>query len=131
MAGSDRSRADAALVAALAGGSTVEDAAATASVGVATVYRRLKEADFRKWVDDARAELIAVAVARLGAASTKAVATLDGLLAADSEAVRLGAARAILDAALKWREHEDLAERVRGLEEQLAPDQGGTRRWAG
>ncbi len=130
MAGGDRSKADGALIAALAGGSTVEDAATTAGVGAATAYRRLREPAFRKRIDDARSELIAAAVARLGAASTGAVATLEGLLAADSEAVRLGAARAILDAALKWREHEDLTERVRVLEEQLGQD-GSARRWAG
>ena len=129
MAGGDRSKADAALIAALAGGSTVESAASTVGVGVATVYRRLATPEFRTQVDDARAELIAVAVARLGAASTKAVTTLEGLLAADSEAVQLGAARAILDAALKWREHNDLTERVRALEAQVTPEQGG-KRWA-
>ena len=130
MAGGDRSGADAALIAALAGGSTVEDAATTAGIGTATAYRRLREPTFRKRIDEARAELIAAAVARLGAASTKAVATLEGLLVADSEAVRLGAARAILDSALKWREHQDLTERIRVLEEQLGQD-GSTRRWAG
>ncbi len=131
MTGGDRFRADGVLIAALAGGSTVEDAAATAGVGVATAYRRLKEPEFRRRIDDARAEVIAAAVARLGAASGKAVTTLEDLLTAESEAVRLGAARATLDAALKWREHQDLAERVRLLEEQLTPEQGGTRRWAG
>ena len=135
MAGGDRSKADAALVAALAGGSTVEDAAATAGVGVATVYRRLQVPEFRAQIDDARAALIAAAVARLGAASTRAVTTLEGLLAADSEAVRLGAARSILDLGAKLREHEDLAERVRALEERegtTGPIAGmGTRRWAG
>ncbi len=131
MSGGERRNADAALVAALAGGATVRDAAAEAGIGEATAHRRLKEPAFRKWVDDARAEVIAGAVARLGAASTKAVATLEGLLAADSEAVKLGAARAILDAALKWREHQDLTERVAALEAQLAPEQGGTKRWAG
>ena len=130
MAGGDRSKADAALVAALAGGSTVEDAAATVGVGVATVYRRLQVPEFRTQIDDARAVLIATAVARLGAASTRAVATLEGLLSADSEAVQLGAAKAILDAALRWREHQDLTERVRVLEEQLGQD-GSARRWAG
>ena len=130
MSGGERRNADAALVAALAGGATVRDAAAEVGIGEATAHRRLKEAGFRGRVDDARAELIAAAVARLGAASTKAVSTLEGLLAAESEAVRLGAAKAILDSALKWREHQDLTERVRVLEEQLGQD-GSMRRWAG
>ena len=130
MSGGERRNADAPLVAALAGGATVRDAAVEVGIGEATAHRRLKEPEFRKRVDDARAELIAAAVARLGAASTRAVATLEGLLAADSEAVRLGAAKAILDAALRWREHQDLTERVRALEEQLGQD-GSARRWAG
>ena len=64
MAGGDRSRGDAALVVALAGGNTMEDAATTVGVGVATVYRRLQVPEFRTRIDDARAELIATAVAR-------------------------------------------------------------------
>jgi hypothetical protein len=130
VSGGERRNADAPLVAALAGGATVRDAAVEVGIGEATAHRRLKEPEFRKRVDDARAELIVAAVARLGAASTRAVMTLEGLLAADSEAVRLGAAKAILDAALRWREHQDLTERVRVLEEQLGQD-GSTRRWAG
>ena len=116
MSGGERRHANAALVAALAGGATVRDAAAEAGIGEATAHRRLKEPEFRQHVDEARGELIAAAVARLGAASTKAVSTLEGLLTAESEAVQLGAARAILDAALKWREHADLAERLDAVE---------------
>ena len=130
MSGGERRNADAGLVAALAGGATVRAAAAEVGVGEATAHRRLKEPEFRKRVDEARGEAIAAAVARLGAASTRAVMTLEGLLAADSEAVRLGAARSILDLGLKLREHEDLAERVRILEDQLGQE-GSTRRWAG
>ena len=119
MSGGDRTRADSALIAALAGGSTVEGAAATAGVGVATVYRRLKEPEFRARVDDARSESIGRAVALLTAASTAAVGRLMKLLAAESESVQLGAARSILELGAKLREHQDLAERVRALEEQL------------
>ena len=133
MADGGRKNADAALIAALATGATVRDAASDVGVGERTVYRRLDDPAFRRQVDDARAALIATAVARLGAASTKAVATLEGLLTADSEAVQLGAARAILDAALKWREHQDLTERVAVLEEQLQEAgptvERGARRW--
>jgi len=136
VAGGDRTRADSALVAALAGGSTVEGAAATAGVGVATVYRRLKEPEFRARVDDARSESIGRAVAVLTAASTAAVGRLMKLLTAESESVQLGAARNILELGAKLREHQDLAERVRALEEQhereKAPTSNGegSRRWA-
>jgi len=136
VSGGDRSRADAALIAALAGGSTVEDAASAAGVGVATVYRRLKEPEFRARVDGARSEMIGRAVARLADASTAAVDRLTKLLTAESESVQLGAARNILELGAKLREHVDLAERVRALEEQHEREKAttsngkGSRRWA-
>ena len=136
MSGGDRSRADAALIAALAGGSTVEGAASAAGVGVATVYRRLKEPEFRARVDDARSASIDRAVALLTAASTAAVGRLMKLLTAESESVQLGAARSILELGAKLREHVDLAERVHVLEEQHEREKApasngeGSRRWA-
>ncbi len=116
MSGGDRRNANAALIAALAGGATVQDAATAAGVGVATARRRLKEPDFRHQVDQARAEILTGAMSRLSAACTDAVTTLTSLLAAESESVRLGAARSILDAALRWREQTELAERLDAVE---------------
>ena len=104
------------LIAALAGGATVRDAAATARVGERTVYRRLADAHFKQRVDAARAEILTGAMARLSAATTGAVTTLASLLSAESESVRLGAARSILDVALRWREQSELAERLFRLE---------------
>lgn len=131
MADRGRSNADSALIAALASGATVRDAAITARVGETTVYRRLREPEFRKQIGDARAELVAQAVARLAAASTDAVTTLTELLGSNAPpAVRLGAARSILELGLKLREHQELADRVAALEAQLAPGQEGPRRWA-
>ena len=51
----------------------------------------------------------------------ESVPTLRKLLDARSETVRLGAARAILELGGKLREQEDITERVRALEERLAP----------
>jgi hypothetical protein len=56
------------------------------------------------------------------------------LLAAESESVRLGAARSILDTALRWREQADLAERLDAVEawaETLGDHLGSTKvgRW--
>ena len=121
MSGGDRRNADHALIAALAGGVTVQDAAVTAGVGVATARRRLREPEFRRRVDEARADMIRQAVAQLSAASTDAVATLRGLLGAESESVRLGAARSILEVGVKLREAQDLAERIAALEARLEP----------
>ena len=119
MSGGDRRNADHVLIAALAGGVTVQDAAVTAGVGVATARRRLREPEFRRRVDEARADMIRQAVARVSAASTNAVATLRGLLGAESESVRLGAARSILELGVKLREAQDLAERIAALEARL------------
>ncbi len=105
------------------------DAAAEAGIDEATAHRRLKEPGFRAQVDEVRRELIARATARLSAASTDAVTTLTALLGEDAPpAVRLGAARSILDLGLKLREAEDLAERVAALEAQLAQEEG-PKRW--
>jgi hypothetical protein len=67
-------------------------------------------------------------MARLSAAATDAVTTLTSLLAAESESVRLGAARSILDAVLRWREQAELAERldrVEGWLDLMDEDEGG------
>ena len=104
------------LVVALARGDTVAAAATAAGVSEATVYRRLREPEFRKRVDEARAEIVAQAVARLSAASTEAVDALRGLLSSPQDFARLAAARSILELGAKLREHEDLAARVRALE---------------
>ena len=104
------------LVAALAAGATLVDAARQAGVSERTVRRRLDDPAFCQQVDEARAAMLTQAVARLTAASVAAVETLQTLLAAEPAFVRLAAARAILDLGLKYREHHDLTERVLALE---------------
>ena len=116
VAGTGRHNADAALVAALAGGATVGQAATVAGVGERTAYRRLAEPDFRRDMTYARDELLTQTVGRLAEAGTEAVATLRGLLGAESESVRLGACRAILELGAKLRESEELAERLAVVE---------------
>jgi hypothetical protein len=113
-------RKNAALVAALAGGATVAEAARQAGLSESSVYRRRREPDFRREVAAARTELLTLAVGRLADAATAAVATLRALLDAEADSVRLGAARAILDAGMKGAELVDLAERVATLEERQA-----------
>ena len=119
MSGGDRKNADSTLLTELAAGGTVEAAAKAAGVSEATAYRRLREPDFRRQVTAARDEMVARSVARLSATSTLAADCLRELLKARSETVRLGAARAVIELGARLREQEDLAERVRALEERL------------
>lgn len=121
MAGSGRIQGDSALVVALAGGATVRAAARRAHVAERTVYRRLDEVDFRRQVQSARAEMVAQAVGKLADAATQAVNTLSALLDGDSESVRLGAARAILEIGTKLRDATEFETRLVALEAMAQP----------
>jgi hypothetical protein len=122
VAASGRRRADALLVAALAGGQTVRDAAKTANVGETTVYRRLNDPSFRRAVADARRGLVEDAAATLARCSSGAATTL-ALLMSPSErpAVRLQAAKAVIELAVKTRQAVELEERVAALEAASRP----------
>ena len=123
MAGGDRSNADHLIVAALAAGSTNEDAATAAGVSERTVRRRLEDPAFRARVDDAQRAAIDLAVARLSDSAAFAAATLRELAeSAQAETVRLGACRTILELGLKWREHGDLTARIEQLERGTATE---------
>ena len=78
-----RRKGDSGLVAALAGGATVRDAARSAGVSERTAHRRLEDAAFARRVSEARAELIARTVGTLADASTGDGTTLRDLLKAD------------------------------------------------
>jgi hypothetical protein len=110
---------EASVIAALAAGSTVADAGRAGGLSERTVYRRLEDPAFRRQIDNARAEIVAQAVAKLSAASAEAAETLRALLSSDMDFARLAAARSILELGAKLREHEDLSERVRALEERI------------
>lgn len=114
-----RAGGDTRLVVELAGGATVADAATAAGMSESTAYRRLRDAEFRQLVDEARSEMLSRSVSRLTAASVDAVDTLRALLGSEMDFARLGAARAILEVGLKYREQHDLSERVSALEDQL------------
>ena len=111
-----RKSADQAIVVALAGGRTIAHVAKAAGVGETTVYRRLRDPEFRRRVNEARAAFTDRALGRLSAASTAAVRTLRQLLNAKSEAVRLAAARSILELGAKLRETVELEQRLLALE---------------
>ncbi|HEX7787181.1 MAG TPA: hypothetical protein VF653_13260 [Methylomirabilota bacterium] len=104
------------LVKELAAGTPVKEAARLSGFSKRTVERRLDDPEFRDRVAQAREHMLAKATDGLAKAADKAVETLRALLDAESDTVKLGASRAILDGLLRFQESEVLAERVRKLE---------------
>ncbi|MGH2031954.1 hypothetical protein, partial [Acinetobacter baumannii] len=74
-------------------------------------------------VAELRGRLLNQAVGKLADAATAAADELRNLLGEESSAIRLRAAVAILDSAVKTREHAELAEQVAELERRLAEGQ--------
>ena len=118
-------KGDSALIIALATGKTVRDAAASAHVAERTAWRRMQEPAFRQEVTNVRTMMISQAVGLLADAATDAVWTLRELLNSESDTVRLGAARAILEAGPRLRESDELASRIAALEAARDATNGG------
>jgi hypothetical protein len=116
-------KADDALLLALACGATVENAARTSGLSARTAHRRLAEQPFRQRLQDLRTEMTQRTGGMLTAAGLEAVKTLvtlqDGAIPA---AVRLGAARSVLEFGIKARETNELAQRIAALENQVGSD---------
>ncbi len=117
MAEIGRRKGDAALALALASGATIRDAAAAAGVGERTATRRWADAAFRRQVAELRGDMVGRALGRMADGMSDAAAKLRELLTAESESVRLGAARALLELGTKLRESVDHEERLAALEQ--------------
>jgi hypothetical protein len=103
----------------LACGATAEVAAQKAGVSRATVQRRLQDPAFRTRLQDFRSDMVKRTAGMLSAASMEAVKTLLDLQKVSvPAAVRLGAARSVLEIGIKVREVADLEERLSALEQQ-------------
>lgn len=114
-----RKKEDEALVLALACGASVEAAARQCKVCERTIYRRLGDSAFCARIQEARGEMVKRSAGMLTAAAGESVRTLLSLQK-DSvpPAVRLGAARAVLELGIKVRELVDLETRIAALEAQ-------------
>jgi hypothetical protein len=96
----------------------VESAARQAGVSESTAYRRLADPDFRGQLQHLRTDMVQRTAGMLTAAAGEAVKTLLSLQQASiPAAVRLGAARAVLELGMKLREVADLEERLAALEQ--------------
>ena len=112
---------DGLLIAQLAAGNSLEKTAAACGCCVSTVQRRLRDPKFHAALDDTRRQLFENAFGRVTAASQAAASTLISLLGRETPpAVRLGAARMLLESTVKFREQHDLEERLKVLEDRLA-----------
>ena len=86
---------------------------------------------FKQQVAEARATTLEQTSARLTAAGLLAVQALLQSLNAESESVKLAAAKAILEQGVRLRESFELEVRIAQLEQQLANQPQGGRRWVG
>jgi hypothetical protein len=117
MAEKQRKKAEDVLLLALACGATVDSAARQCHLSERTVYRRLCEPAFRQRLQQLRADMVQRTAGALTSAATEAVRTLLDLQKPPMPpAVRLGAARAILEIGVKLREAAELEERIAELE---------------
>lgn len=125
-----RKKGEDALLLALACGASVEAAARQCQLTERTVYRRLQEPAFNAKLRDMRSDMVKRAAGMLSAAATEAVRTLLSLQKESAPAaVRLGAARAVLELGIKVRELAELETRIAELEAILkALDPPGNRR---
>lgn len=123
-------REDAAL-AALLSEPTIAAAATKAGIGESTLLRWMAEPSFKSRLRALRRQVVEGAIGRLQSVATKAVDTLERNLTCGIPAVEVGAAKGILDQAVKAVELVDLAERVEQLEQaaaQAAEREKGQRR---
>jgi hypothetical protein len=119
----NRQQTDHVLLMALACGSSIENAAVKAGVGVHMVRRRLSSPDFARKLRDMKAGMVQRTAAVLTAAASEAVKTLLELQAPTSPPnVRLHAARAIIELGSKLRETVELQDRIAALEEQMGEE---------
>lgn len=111
-----------AALAALLREPSIEKAASAAHVADSTLRRRLELPDFRRRYAEARQQVLDAAVFDLQRGCGTAVGALIEIVKNPGQppAVRVSAARAILDASLRGTELMQLADRVAALEEAFA-----------
>ncbi len=84
-----------------------------------TLYEWLRQPEFKAELDRRRAELVAQGFALLSQSVMKAVETLVGLLDTGDGRLKRLAAKDILDQHVKFRELDDLTQRIERIEERL------------
>lgn len=117
-----RKNADELLLTTLAGGASVQAAAQLCDVSERTVNRRLADPEFRRKLNDARAQMVERALGHLSEGAAEASIVLRNLMANKDTAdtVKLAAARAVLELGHKLRDGVDHEQRLAEIERLLA-----------
>jgi hypothetical protein len=132
VAGDGKKKVDQALALALAAGRSPADAAKAVQVSERTVYRRLQDVTFVRHVAQFRTRMVGQTVGRLSKAGTLAVRVLCTLARkATSEAVRLSAARSLLEFMFHADERYTLAQRFEELRLKMAALEHAPPPWDG
>ncbi len=113
------------LLQALACGATHEAAARQAGVTTRTVARRLADPAFRRELTRIRSDMVARTTGMLTAASLESVKTLLDLQKSGTPAVKLGAARSVIELATRLREIVDIETHLLELEAKLEKLEAG------
>jgi hypothetical protein len=111
-------------IAALLTHRTTEEAALAVGIGISTLWRWMKEREFKAAYLQARREAVSQAVARIQQATGAAGVTILKLMTDPSvpAAVRLRAAECVFGMAVKGIETEDIEARVAELERERAAE---------
>jgi len=100
----------------LLGAKSVEEGCRNAGLSKATVFRWLRQDDFRAEVQRQREAVTTEALQRLKASITAAVDTLVALTGSQEESIRLRAAQQIIDFCLKIRDGDEIESRLERVE---------------
>ena len=120
MAGKSRHDQDDVIVEALARGECQTAVAKLAGCSATTIRRRLENPEFRNQIERFRETMLDSAAGQLGAILNKAVATLEGLLVKSTPpAVRLAAAKSVIELTIRTREVLSWEKRIAELESRL------------
>jgi hypothetical protein len=112
------------VAAAIASGSSMRQAAAASGVTVRSIYNWLREPAFVARVEELRSSIVETAMGRMISNLTRAASELRRLLRDEDARVRLGAAKTVLEGAVRLREYAALEARMRALEEAARPGKG-------
>jgi hypothetical protein len=91
-----------------------------AKINKTTLYKWLKEPEFKAELDRQRDEITAEAFGVLSQGLTKAVETLVSLLGNKDDRLKRLAAKDVIDFIIRHKENEDLDERLKEVEKRLA-----------